>query len=135
MQASIPKSFYLVSAPYNKFQLLETGTTSSGTASGTFGTVSTNGTIKTITLAVVNYSKTNMIVCLQTMLTLASSLNSTTATKYVYTVSYPLMNYPNTGKFTYSVANLITAQPQIILPSTSTVYLPMGFKLLSINVF
>ena len=27
MQASIPKSFYLVSAPYNTFQLLETGTT------------------------------------------------------------------------------------------------------------
>ena len=69
------------------------------------------------------------------MLTLASSLNSTTATKYVCTVSYPLMNYPNTWKFTYSVANLITAQPQIIFPSTSNVYLPMGFKRSSINVF
>ena len=32
MQASIQKSFYLVSAPYNTFQLLEPGTSSSGSA-------------------------------------------------------------------------------------------------------
>ena len=67
-----------------------------------------------------------MKVCLQTMLTLASSLNSTSALQYLYNVSYPLMNYPNTGKFTYSVQNLITAQPQIIFPIKSTVYFPMG---------
>ena len=76
-----------------------------------------------------------MKVCLQTMLTLASSLNSTSLTKYVYTVSHPLMNYPNTGKFTYSLTNLITAQPQIISPVNSTVYLPMGFNRASTNIF
>ena len=73
-----------------------------------------------------NYSKTTMIVCLQRMLTLASSLHSTSA--------YPLMNYPNTGKFTYSVAILTTTQPQFIFPTNSTVYLPMGFNRASTNV-
>ena len=135
MQAAIPKSFYLVSVPYNTFQLLETGTTSSGSATNIFGSVSTNGATKTITLAEGNYSKTNMIVCLQTMLSLASSLNSTLATQYVYTVGYPLMNQPNTGKFTYSVVNLITAQPQFIFPTGSTLYLPMGFNRASTNIF
>ena len=43
MQASIPKSFYLVSAPYKTFQLVENGTPSSGSATNTFGTVATNG--------------------------------------------------------------------------------------------
>ena len=135
MQASIPKSFYLVSVPYNTFQLLEPGTSSSGSITNIFGSVSTNGATKTITLTESNYSKTNMIVCLQTMLSLASSLNSTVATQYVYTVGYPLMNQPNTGKFTYSVVNLITAQPQFIFPSTSTLYLPMGFNRASTNIF
>ena len=135
MQASVPKSFYLVSAPYNTFQLLETGTTSSGSATNTFGSVSTNGAIKTITLTEGNYSKTNMIVCLQTMLSLASSLNSTLATQYVYIVGYPLMNQPNTGKFSYTVVNLTTSQPQIIFPVNSTLYLPMGFNRGSTNIF
>ena len=135
MQASVPKSFYLVSAPYNTFQLLETGTTSSGSATNTFGSVSTNGAIKTITLTEGNYSKTNMIVCLQTMLSLASSLNSTLATQYVYIVGYPLMNQPNTGKFSYTVVNLTTSQPQFIFPVNSTLYLPMGFNRGSTNIF
>ena len=135
MQASVPKSFYLVSAPYNTFQLLETGTTSSGSAINTFGSVSTNGAIKTITLTEGNYSKTNMIVCLQTMLSLASSLNSTLAAQYVYIVGYPLMNQPNTGKFNYTVVNLTTSQPQIIFPVNSTLYLPMGFNRGSTNIF
>jgi hypothetical protein len=135
MQAAIPKSFYLVSAPYNTFQLLETGTSSSGSATNMFGSVSSNGATKTITLAEGNYSKTNMIVCLQTMLSLASSLNSTLATQYVYTVGYPLMNQPNTGKFTYTVTNLTTSQPQIIFPAGSTLYLPMGFNRASTNIF
>ena len=135
MQASVPKSFYLVSAPYNTFQLLETGTTSSGSAINTFGSVSTNGDTKTITFTEGNYSKTNMIVCLQTMLSLTSSLNSTLATQYVYIVGYPLMNQPNTGKFSYTVVNLTTSQPQIIFPVNSTLYLPMGFNRGSTNIF
>jgi hypothetical protein len=118
MQASIPKCFYIVSAPYNTFQLVEPGTSSSGSAINFFGSVSTNGAPKTLTLAEGNYSKTNMVVCLQTMLSLASSLNSTLATQYVYTVGYPLMNQPNTGTFTYTVTNLTTSQPQFIFPST-----------------
>ena len=76
-----------------------------------------------------------MVVCLQTLLTLASSLNSTSTTQYVYNVAYPLINYPNTGKFTYSVQNLITTQPQVIFHTNSTVYLPMGFNRASSNVF
>ena len=135
MQASIPKSFYLVSSPYNTFTLYEPGTSSSGSASGTFGSVSTSGAYKTITLAPGNYSKTTMIVCLQTMLTLASSLNTTSTNRYTYTVSFPLQNNPNTGKFTYTVSSLITAQPQIIFPFTSTLYLPMGFNRTSTNYF
>ncbi len=39
MRASIPQSFYLVSAPYNTFQLLEPGTSSSGSAINIFGSV------------------------------------------------------------------------------------------------
>ena len=128
MQASIPKSFYLVSAPYNTFQLVETVTASSGSATNIFGTVVSYGATKTVTITEGNYTKTNMIVCLQTMLTLASSLNSTIATQYVYTVGYPLMNQPNTGKFTYTVTNLTTTKPQIILPPNSTLYLPMGLN-------
>ena len=135
MQASIPKSFYLISSPNNTFQSYEPGTTSSGSVTGVFGTITLNGAYKTIAICPGNYSKTTVIVCLQTMLTLASSLNFTSLTKYVYTVGYPLMNYPNTGKFTYSLTNLITAQPQIIFPVNSTVYLPMGFNRASINVF
>ena len=135
MQASIPKSFYLVSAPYNTFQLVETGTASSGSATTTFGSVVSYGATKTVTITEGNYTKTNMIVCLQTMLTLASSLNSTIATQYVYTVGYPLMNQPNTGKFTYTVTNLTTTQPQIIFPPNSTLYLPMGFNRASANNF
>ena len=135
MQASIPKSFYLVSAPYNTFQLLEPGTSSSGSSTNIFGSVSTNGATKTITLTEGNYSKTNMIVCLQTMLSLASSLNSTLATQYVYNVGYPLMNQPNTGKFTYTVTNLTTSQPQFIFPAGSTLYLPMVFNRASTNIF
>ena len=124
-----------MSAPYNTFQLLEPGTSSTGSATNMFGSVSTNGATKTITLAEGNYSKTNMIVCLQTMLSLASSLNSTLATQYIYTVGYPLMNQPNTGKFTYTVTNLTTSQPQFIFPSGSTLYLPMGFNRASTNIF
>ena len=135
MQCNIPKSFYLVSAPYNQFTLYEPGTAATGTASNIFGTITTNGAYKYINLAEGNYTKTNMIVCLQTMITLASSLNSTTSTQYIYTVSYPLMNHPNTGKFTYSVNNLVTAQPQIIFSNTSTLYLPMGFNRGSTNLF
>ena len=43
MQAAIPKRVYLVSAPYNTLQLLEPGTTSSGSATNIFSSVSTNG--------------------------------------------------------------------------------------------
>ena len=109
MQCNIPKSFYLVSAPYNQFILYEPGTAATGTATNIFGTITTNGAYKYINLAEGNYTKTNMIVCLQTMINLASSLNSTTSTQYIYIVSYPLMNHPNTGKFTYFVNNLVTA--------------------------
>ncbi len=64
------------------------------------------------------------------MLSLASSLNSTLATQYVYTVGYPLMNQPNTGKFKYTVTHLTTSQPQFIFPATST-----GFNRASTNIF
>ena len=64
MQASIPKSFYLVSSPNNTFTLYEPGISSSGSASGTFGSVSTSGAYKSITLAPGNYSKTTMVFCL-----------------------------------------------------------------------
>ena len=76
-----------------------------------------------------------MIVCLQTMLSLAGSLNSTLATQYVYSVGYTLMNEPNTGKFIYTVTNLTTSQPQFLFPATSTLYLPMGFNRASTNIF
>jgi hypothetical protein len=135
MQASIPKRFYLVKYPYNTFQLLEPGTSSSGSAINIFGSVSSNGATKTITLTEGNYSKTNMIVCLQTMLSLASSLNSTLATQYVYTVGYPVMQQPNTCEFTYTVTNLTTSQPQFIFSADSTLHIPMGFNRASTNIF
>ncbi len=127
MQASIPKRFYLVCAPYNTFQLLKPGTSSSGSATNIFGSVSSNGATKKITLTEGHYSKTNMIVCLQTMLSVASSLNSTLATQYVYTVGYPLMNQPNTGKLTYTVTNLTTSQPQLFFSSYFYLISTYGF--------
>ena len=75
------------------------------------------------------------IFCLQTLLTLASSLNMVYINRYVYTVGYPLQNTPNTGTFTYAVQALLTPQPQIIFSSSSTVYLPMGFNRGSTNIF
>ncbi len=50
MQASIPKRVYLVSAPYNTFQLVERQTRFSGSSTKSFGSVSTNGATKTIIL-------------------------------------------------------------------------------------
>ena len=43
MQVSIPKSFYLIRSPNNTIQLYEPGTTSTGTASSVFGTITING--------------------------------------------------------------------------------------------
>ena len=45
------------------------------------------------------------------------------------------MNQPNTSKFTYTVVNLTTSQPQFIFLATSTLYLPMGFNRGSTNIF
>ncbi len=86
IQASSPKSCYLISSRYNTFQLYEPGTSSSGSASGVFGSIFSNGAYKTVTITPGNYSKTTMLVCLQTMLSLTSSLNYTVATKYLCSV-------------------------------------------------
>ena len=138
LQASIPKSFYLIASPNNTFTLYEPTTTSTGSATCAFGSCASsvsNSAYKTITITPGNYSKTTMINCLQTLLTLASSLNTVYLNHYVYTVGYPLQNTPNTGKFTYAVQALLTPQPQIIFSSSSTVYLPMGFNRGSTNIF
>lgn len=111
MQATIPKSYYLVQSGNNTFTLKHGVTT------------------YVITIPIGNYSMRKF------KATLTSLLNAASA--FVYTVTYPGMSDDSaeTGKFVYTVTGNAGVQPQFIFPSTSTLYRQMGFEEASTNTF
>jgi len=108
---TVPKSYYMIDAPYNTFVLTE-GVTS-----------------VTITVPPGN---TNVIAWLPIMSTL---LTTNSPNHWVYTVTYPDdTKEMDDGKFTYSVIGA-TSQPIISFPSTSKLYEQFGFVKESVNTF
>lgn len=111
MQASIPKSFYIVAAPYNTFTLQE------GVSQ------------VTITVTPGNYSMTSF----RTLL--ISNLNTNSPNHWTYNIKQPnIASEPSTGKYTFSVTGN-SSQPSFIFPSTSGLYRQMGFDFNSTNAF
>lgn len=85
LEASIPKSYYLVQAGYNTFTLVELGVNS------------------TVTITPACYSATKFVTTLSAALTAASTHG------WTYTMSFD----STTGKYTYTVANN-TGQPSFV---------------------
>jgi len=90
MQALIPKSYYAITDGYNTFTLQEGITTA------------------TITMPEGNYTKTTFATVLTTLLNNASI---SMGNNFTYTISYPTISQPNTGKFTYNVSGNGITQP------------------------
>jgi hypothetical protein len=108
LNALIPKSYFLIQAGYNTFQLQE------------------NNTTVTITVPVGNYSFTAWKTEIGNLLT-AASPNSLT-----YSLSYPSSNSTDTGKFTYTQNNGSIASKLIF---TQYLFEPFGFLQNSTNTF
>lgn len=112
LQASIPKSYYLVKSPYNTFTLTE------------------NGLNATITVPAGNYSMASFKTVLQALL-IARSPRS-----YTYTITQPsTATEASTGKYTFTVSGNAGVQPSFTFPSGSELYLQMGFNSASTNTF
>jgi len=112
LQAIIPKSYYLVNAPYNTMILLE------------------NGVQTTITLTAGNYNVRSWCTLFSALLTSRSSQG------WTYSCSYPnSTTQVDTGMITYSVSGNGGLQPSFIFPSTSLIYEQAGFSAGSTNIF
>jgi hypothetical protein len=112
LDAIIPKSYYLVAAPNNIFNLIE------------------NGVTTLITVIPANYN----VISWQTIM--ASLLTTNSSQGWTYTITYPdSKTQPDTGQFTYSVTGNGSLQPQISFPSNSTLYEQFGFPIASTNSF
>lgn len=102
IQCLIPKSYYLIQAGSNTFQLKEGVST------------------VTITVPIGNYSRRSF----QSIV--SGLLNTSSPNLWVYTISYPNTTVSgDTGKFTYSVSGN-SSQPQFILGS-AVIYEQLGF--------
>lgn len=108
LQASIPKSFYLVQSPYNTFVLDE-------------------GTTTTITLPEGNYKRKS----LQNVLT--TLLNDNSPNGWTYAISYSNSNEQDTGKLTFTVSGNGGVQPSFIFGTN--LYKVLGFDKNSTNTF
>lgn len=110
---AVPKSYYLVQAPYNCFTLQE------------------GANSVTVTVTPGNYKRKNFASNLATL------LNAASPGHFTYTVTYPRNTQPDTGLYTYTVTNNGGVQPSFIFPSTQpcTVHRQMGFDPKSINAF
>jgi hypothetical protein len=120
LQATIPKSYYLVQSGNNTFQLQE------GTST------------VTITIPIGNYSRLSFQNQLQSL------LNSSSPNSYTYTISIPnTFSTGDTGLYTYTVSGNGSIQPSFIIgnylyeqlgfnPNTSIQF--SGNSLVSINV-
>ena len=102
IQASIPKSYYLVQENQNTFTLDE------------------NGTEYTITMPIGNYNRSSFIIKLQSL------LNDIGSWTYVVTAPDTSNGDPETGKLTYSVSGNGGVQPKFIF--TLYLYETMGFN-------
>lgn len=108
IDATIPKSYYLIQEGYNTFQLQE------------------NGTTVTISIPIGNYLLTAWTT------TLSGLLTTNSPNGWTYTVSYPTGTFAETGKLTYAVTGN-SSQPSII--TTNTLYEPFGFLAGTTNTF
>ena len=138
LQASIPKSYYLISDGRNTMTLNEPGTVGlvGGSITSDFGSVSSNGgSSKIITFKNGNYSKSSFMNAVYDLFRKASSLNVNASHRYTYNISYPLGVFSTNGKFTINVPNLITAPPQLIFTAPTILCRPFGFTMGSTNTF
>ena len=110
LQACIPKSYYLVQAGYNNFNLLEQDIT------------------VLVSIPSGNYTKNAFIIAF------TSALNAASPHRYIYSITYPASSETNTGKLTYSVSAQnhtpldAQHQPQFIFNLTSNINYQMGFN-------
>jgi hypothetical protein len=112
LQAIIPKSYYLVNAPYNTMILSE------------------NGVQTTITLIPGNYNVISWKTLISALLTSSSSAG------WTYSITFPnAISQVDTGKFTYTVSGNGGIQPLFIFPTLSLVYEQFGFAAESTNSF
>lgn len=100
LQASIPKSYYLITSQNDQFTLIE------------------NNVSVDIHIPVGNYTLTSW------KKILTDSLNAASPNNWTYSISYPTTKETNTGKITYTVTNN-NSQPQFIF--NEYLYEQMGF--------
>lgn len=110
LQASIPKSFYNMPAPFNSFVLRE------------------NGIDTTITIPEGNYTKLNLSTTLSSLLTTNSSQG------WTYVVSYPNYTLVDNFKYTFTVSGNGGNQPSLIF-SEGTPNRQLGFDENTTNTF
>ena len=116
LQASIPKSYYVIPRNFSTFNLLE-----NSVAHGPSSTL--------VVIPYGNYSRKTLTSMLQILLTAASPNH------YTYQVTYSTV--PDTGKFAFVVNSLFPGDlnPSIVVPNTSTPSQQMGFNYGSTNTF
>lgn len=108
LNALIPKSYYLIQAGFNTFQLQE------------------NTSIVTITVPIGNYTLSTF------QSTISNLLSSNSPNGWTYSLSYPNSTLPDTGKFTYTVSGN-SSQPSLIFGPD--LFEPFGFLQNSNNTF
>jgi len=112
LKALIPKSYYLIDEPYNKF------------------TIEEEGVEREVSLPIGSYNRMNYQSNLQ------NQLNTGATTGISYSVNYSSSTSSDTGKFLFVVTNTISdTQPIISIPSTGNMGETMGFDRGSINPF
>ena len=112
LQASLPKSYYLVRSGVNTIQLREGANT------------------VTITIPPGNYSMASFRSVLQ------AALIANSPTGYSYTISQPVTTtQASTAKYTFTVSGNGGVQPSIIFPAGSNLYQQCGFDEASTNSF
>ena len=115
LQAILPKSYYLVTAPFNTMTLSEPGMSP-----------------VTVTITPGNYNAISWTTLIAAQLTAASPHG------WTYTITFPKsISQIDTGLFTYTVAGNGGVQPSFISAAntTSTVYEQFGFSASSTNTF
>jgi hypothetical protein len=109
VEASIPKSYYLIQAGFNTFTVVE------------------GGNPRIITLTPACYSATAF------RLGLAAQLNAGAPVGWTYALTMPGATAPQTGKWTYTVTGNAGSQPSFV--TTTNVYEQLGFNANSTNTF
>jgi hypothetical protein len=111
LQASIPRSFYNVPKGRNTFILEE-------------NLVQTQVSLKPASYNVYNIQKI-----------LSDAMTSASSQGWIYTVTYPACNEPDTYKFTFKVTGNAGIQPKLIFNIAFSMDRQLGFNELSTNTF